>query len=99
MGGLWAFVTACGREGMNPPLPEPFGVGFLLGVPFQSPSPFLPAAASPLQLFLLVEDFASGSFSYPSLPHSLFSLILRILETLWLSFAYVITQKRQKKPQ
>lgn len=70
--------------------------GGLVGAPLQRPPTSLADAAAPLQLLLPVEDFASGGFSCTSLPHPLFSLIRRILETLWLSFAYVITQKRKK---
>lgn len=42
------------------------------------------------QLVLPVEDLALGGFSCTSLPHLLFSLIQRILETLWLSSACAI---------
>lgn len=69
--------------------------GGLVGAPLQRSPTSLADAAAPLQLLLLVEDFASGGFSCTSLPHPLFSLIRRILETLWLSFAYGITQKRK----
>lgn len=105
-GGLWAFAaTSCVCKGewngealgwLSAGAPQTVE---LVGGPLQSPPPSLADAASPLQLLLPVQDFASGGFSCTSLPHALYSLIQRILETLWLSFAYVITQKRKKTQQ
>jgi len=55
------------------------------------------AAASQAAVLLPEKDLASRGFPGTRLPHLLFSLIQRILETLWLSSACVIMQERGKK--
>ena len=95
-GGMKALTSGAALGWLSAGAPQTMG---LVGAPLQSPPPSLADAASPPQLLVPVEDFASGGFLCTSLPHLLFSLIQRILETLWLSFAYVITQKRKKKTQ